>query len=194
MLGPLDVAFEVIDILDGLNVDYVLGGSLASSTFGEPRATNDVDIAVSLTAAHIAPLSREFRDLNYYVPESAASDAVSRHSSFNIIHPSSFKIDLFVISDRLLDQLQIRRRVPVDLQGDPPRTIWVTSPADQILRKLDWYRLGQETSDRQWRDIIGLLQAQGHQLDLQDMRSTADRVSLGQLLERALRASDTHQA
>jgi hypothetical protein len=92
LLGPLDVAFDVIDILDGLDVDYVLGGSLASSTFGEPRATNDVDIAVSLTADDLTRLSLELHRLDYYMPDSAAADAVARRSSFNTIHPSGLKV------------------------------------------------------------------------------------------------------
>lgn len=185
MLGPLDVAFDVIEILDRFDVGYVLGGSLASSTFGEPRATNDVDIAVALTATNLDPLIDEFRAKGY-VPEHSAAEAVSHHSSFNVIHPSSLKADLFVIGDGVLDRLQITRRVRVPLPTDPPRAIWVTSPGDQILRKLDWYRLGQEVSDRQWRDILGLITAQHANLDLGELRRDARAAGLGDLLERAL--------
>jgi hypothetical protein len=185
LLGPLDVAFDVIDVLDGLTVDYVLGGSLASSTFGEPRATNDVDIAIALTPSNLTPLVEEFQAREYYVPERSAAQAVSRRTSFNVVHPSGFKVDLFVLGDGVLDRLQLQRRVQIDLATEQPRTIWVTSPGDQILRKLDWYRLGQETSDRQWRDIIGLLHAQGPQLDTQMLRSDAERAELGPLLRRA---------
>lgn len=190
MLGPLDVAFDVIDVLEGLAIDYVLGGSLASSTFGEPRATNDVDIAIALTADDLTPLTDELLRRNYYVPERAASEAVSNRSSFNVIHPGGLKVDLFVAGDGLLDELQLRRRVRVELPADPPQVIWVTSPGDQILRKLDRYRLGQEASDRQWRDIIGLLQAQGPQLDFEELRRNASEAALSELLARAIRATD----
>ncbi len=157
--------------------------------FGEPRATNDVDIAVSLTQAELAPLIDVFRRRDYYVPEGSAVEAVSRRTSFNVVHPSGLKVDLFVLGDGVLDQLQMRRRVSIDLATEQPRASWVTSPADQILRKLDWYRLGQEASDRQWRDIIGLLRAQGIQLDAQALRDDADRVDLGVLLTRAREAA-----
>lgn len=189
MLGPLDVAFTVIDVLDGLSIDYVLGGSLASSTFGEPRATNDVDIAISLVPADLTLLIDGFRNRDFYVPDRAAAEAVSRQTSFNVVHPSGFKVDLFILDDGVLDQLQMRRRVRIDLAAEQQRSIWVTSPADQILRKLDWYRLGQEASDRQWRDIIGLLHAQGPQLDIQALRNDADRADLGALLKRAFQAT-----
>lgn len=181
------MAVEIIGVLDGVNVDYVLGGSLASSTFGEPRATNDIDIAVSLTEHELALLSVELHRSGYYIPDSTAGQAVTNRSSFNVIHPSGFKIDFFVIGDDLLDRWQMDRRVLVELPADPPRTIWVTSPADQILRKLDWYRLGGEMSDRQWRDILGVLRAQRDQLDLEQLASEAERVALGELLDRALR-------
>ena len=190
MLGPLDVAFDVIEILDQIEIDYVLGGSLASSTFGEPRATNDVDIALALTANHLDLLIDEFRSRGYYVAERSASEAVARHSSFNVIHPSGLKVDLFVIGDGVLDQLQIGRRLRIELPVEPPRAIWVTSPGDQILRKLDWYRLGQQVSDRQWRDILGLLKAQHANLDLAELRSNARQAKLIDLLERAIGATE----
>jgi hypothetical protein len=190
LLGPLDAAFDVIEILDQIEIDYVLGGSLASSTFGEPRATNDVDIAVVLTATQLNPLIHEFRSKGYYVAERSAAEAISQHSSFNIIHPSGLKADLFVIGDGVLDQLQIRRRARVELPTKPPREIWVTSPSDQILRKLEWYRLGQETSDRQWRDILGLIKAQHTAIDLVELRSNARQVELVELLQRALDAAN----
>ena len=186
MLGPLDVAFDVIEILDRHDVGYVLGGSLASSTFGEPRATNDVDFAVALTSTRLKSLIEEFRAMGYYVPEHSAAEAVAQHSSFNVVHPSGLKADLFATGDAILDRLQMARRVRVEMPTDPPRAIWVTSPADQILRKLDWYRLGREVSDRQWRDILGLITAQQASLNLSELRRNASEAGLHELLERAL--------
>ena len=92
MLGPLDVAINVIDVLDGLDIDYALGGSLASSTFGEPRATNDVDVAIALTPSNLTRLVAEFRIRDYYVPERSDTEAVSRRTSFNVVHPSASRL------------------------------------------------------------------------------------------------------
>lgn len=47
-IGPLDLVRQVTQILDDLEIPYALGGSLASSLFGEPRSTVDVDLAIRL--------------------------------------------------------------------------------------------------------------------------------------------------
>ena len=41
---------------------------------------------------------------------------------------------------------------------------------DTVLSKLEWYRLGNEISERQWNDIIGMLSTQGSRLDMWDGR------------------------
>ena len=140
MLGPLDIALDVVEILDEFAIQYVLGGSLASSTFGEPRATNDVDLAIRISPTELDPLLMRLCTNGFHVPERLAADAAAKRASFNVVHPSGLKVDLFVLGQGLLDRLQMDRRVLVEIAGDPPTEIWVTSPADQVLRKLDWYR------------------------------------------------------
>lgn len=190
MVGPLDVAAGVVAILDELGVPHVLGGSLASSIFGEPRATNDADVAVRLHGDGLTPLLHRFQELGYHAPVPPALVAVAEHGSFNVIHPSGLKVDLFVLGDDVLDRLQLERRVRVPLLSEPPIEAWVTSPADLVLRKLDWYRLGGGVSDRQWRDICGLLQVQWQRFDRDDLRRTAAEVGLGELLDDAIAAAD----
>ena len=63
---------------------------------------------------------------------------------------------------------------------------FVASPEDTILAKLEWYRLGDEISDRQWRDILGVLAVQGDRLDFAYMRQWAATLDVSDLLERAL--------
>lgn len=157
--------------------------------FGEPRATNDVDLAVRISPGDLDPVLARLHAREFYVPERLANDAIANRTSFNVIHPSGLKVDLFVHGDGLLDRLQMERRVRVSVATEPPSDLWVTSPDDQILRKLDWYRLGQQVSDRQWRDIIGLLQAQATHVDLDGLRSTAADVGLDDLLGLAMEAA-----
>ena len=61
----------------------------------------------------------------------------------------------------------------------------VKSPEDTILRKMLWFREGGEVSDRQWRDILGVLRAQHGSLDLAYLREWAVRLALTDLLGRA---------
>lgn len=190
--GPIALALRVAALLDGLGIPYVLGGSVASSLVGEPRATMDVDLAVQLGTAQAEELVSVLgAEAEWYVSRDAVLDAVRRRSSTNLIHLATMqKVDLFVLGGGLLDRRQLarRRRVVVDARrGDE---LWVGSAEDQILRKLWWYRLGGERSDRQWRDVVAMLTVQAGRLDDADLTSAAVEVALADLLERARRDAD----
>jgi hypothetical protein len=73
---------------------------------------------------------------------------------------------------------------------DPPRELWIGSVEDQVLRKLSWYRAGGEVSDRQWRDVIGILSVQKDRLEFDVLRSVASDLGLADLMERALSEAD----
>ena len=60
---------------------------------------------------------------------------------------------------------------------------------DTVLRKLEWYRLGREVSDRQWNDILGVIRTQGDRLDFDYLRHWASELGVADLLERALTAT-----
>ena len=109
--------------------------------------------------------------------------AVDGHGSFNLIAwHSADKVDVFVLGDGLLDRRQIERRQRVDVGG---ASVWVTSVEDQVLRKLSWFQMTGETSDRQWRDVVGILQVQAGRLDDADLTGTAEALGLAPLLDRA---------
>lgn len=183
--GPLALVIRIAAILDDLDIPYALGGSMASSFFGEPRATADVDIAIRLNAeSGESFLERALAE--FYVPTESARAAIQTHQSFNLLADSSgLKADLFVVGDGLLDRRQLERRVLVPMPN-APAGLWVTSPEDQVLRKLDWYRLGGSVSDRQWRDVVGIILVRGASLDLDYLRETAGELDLLALLESAL--------
>lgn len=183
--GPLALVVRIAAILDDLDIPYALGGSVASSFFGEPRATADVDIAIRLNAeSGESFLERVLAE--FYVPTGSARNAIHTHQSFNLLAESSgFKADFFVAGDGLLDRRQLERRVLIPLP-DVPAGLWVTSPEDQVLRKLDWYRMGGSVSDRQWRDVVGIIIVRGTALDLDYLRDTAGELDLLALLEEAI--------
>jgi hypothetical protein len=186
--GPLGLIRQLATILDDIGVPYVLGGSMASSVMGEPRSTVDVDMAVRLDPDSGEALIDRLR-AHFYVPVAAARDAIAAHSSFNAVDNASFlKLDLFVLGDGLLDRRQIERRVLVDF-GDDERGIWVTSAEDQVLRKLDRYRQSNNVSDRQWRDVVGILRVRMQSLDFEYLRATAEEVGLADLLHDAIAAA-----
>jgi hypothetical protein len=182
--GILDVLGLVITAFERARVRYTIGGSFASSFAGEPRASLDADIVVEMDRDHVAPFV-EALGTAFYLDEEALRRAVMAGSSTNVIHHASgVKVDLFVASSAL-DRQQLERRRPVTVDGN--RTWYVHSPEDILLQKLLWYRRGNESSDRQWRDILGIVLVRGDSLDRAYVDDTAATLQLTDLLERARR-------
>jgi len=183
---PVRVAAIVAAALEQLGVPYSIGGSLASSFSGEPRSTLDVDILAALGQSHIAPLSAALEDA-FYVDRAALERAVRDRSSANVIHlGTSVKVDLFVAGGSELDDELLQRRLPVALGDEPLNRLYVHTPEDILLQKLRWYRRGGETSDRQWRDVLGIVRVQGGRLDRQYLETGAARLGVSDLLLRVL--------
>jgi hypothetical protein len=176
----------VIDALDALGVPYYVGGSVASSAHGVPRASIDADVVADLDAQRVAPFVARLRDL-YYVDLDRARAAVAARRCFNVIHPASmFKVDVFVAKARAFDREALRRAVPETLDDAPgAHTFRVASPEDTVLAKLEWFRAGGEVSDRQWADIVGVLKMLWSELDHDYLRHWAAALAVDDLLGRA---------
>jgi hypothetical protein len=191
--GPLGLVTRIAQLLEELDIPYAIGGSVAASFFGEPRATADVDVAILVSAPVGEELLRRVA-AEFYVPTDAARRAIRGHDSFNLVaNDGGLKVDLFVLGPGLLDRRQIERRILVLVTLDGPE-IWITSPEDQILRKLSWYRATGSTSERQWRDVIGLLRVSQDRLDQDYLSSTAEEVGLDDLLTAAIAAAANEDA
>jgi len=182
---PIAVTLMVTDALDTLGVPYAIGGSLASAVHGVMRATMDADLVADLRLEHAEPLVRELGDA-FYADIEMIRNAIRRHGSFNLVHfETSFKVDVFVAKPRPFDRAQLARRQSYLLSEDPQRYAYVTSPEDIILSKLEWYRMGGCVSDRQWRDVLGVLRVQGDRLDRSYMYQMAATLSVTDLLDQA---------
>ncbi len=178
---------EVVAVLARLGILYAVGGSWASSLFGKPRFTHGADITVEPFPGKEAAFCDSFGE-DYYVSLPMIQDAIQRRSSFNIIHwPSSFKVDLFVRKDRPFEASVLARRHIYPLPDGQSFTL--VSPEDIILLKLEWYRLGGDTSERQWGDILGVFQVQASKLDQAYLAHWAADLGVRDLLERARQES-----
>jgi hypothetical protein len=187
---PVEVTIKVTALFDGLGIPYLIGGSLASALYGMVRTTQDADIVAEMRPEHLQPFIEALQD-EFYLDEEMIAEAIQRQASFNIIHRETlFKVDVFIPRPRPFLQSQFARAQRHTFQFDTEISAKFSSPEDTILAKLEWYRLGGEISERQWRDILGVLKTRAGELDLEYMQLWADELQVGDLLECALKESN----
>lgn len=180
---PVQLAATMGQILDRLNIRYVIGGSVASGLLGEPRSTFDVDLMARLSEPQARALVKAL-GADFYVDEETVIDAVKRRSAFNVIHiPLAMKIDIFVAEDAPFAERQLARSIQLEVA--PGVTVRLYSPEDLIVRKLMWFRAGSGISERQWRDVTGLIKVRPT-LELAYLRDAAEEQGLSDLLAEAL--------
>ena len=185
----LAIALYVEGVLERMGVRHVVAGSLASSLHGIPRATQDIDFVADLRAEHVEAIVGELL-ASFYIDASAVSEAVRDRTRFNAIHlETMFKVDVYLPELDDVAEQQFARGVTVEVDQESGQTLVVASAEDTILQKLRWYRLGAESSVRQWRDALGVLQVQGPHLDRDYLHETAAKMGLEDELQRALMAA-----
>jgi hypothetical protein len=187
---PLAITLLVIDIFEELGVPYLIGGSLASALHGTARSTLDADLVADLQIEQVMPLVKMLQK-EFYIDDRMIQDAIQHQSSFNVIHLATmFKVDVFVTKHRRFDQMVFQRRQLQVISNDPERKAYVTTAEDIILAKLEWYQMGGEVSDQQWRDILGVLKVQAGRLDLKYLSQWAAELKVADLLQRAMKESE----
>ncbi|MFQ5638624.1 MAG: hypothetical protein ACE5IR_11585 [bacterium] len=185
----LQIIDPIIECLKKLNIPYQIGGSIASSAYGFPRTTVDADLGAEITDHDIPSLVKRLKK-DYYIEESAIREAIKHKRSFNIIHlETTFKIDIFILKQRRFDREAISRRRKGHLDEEGKFDFYLSSPEDTILYKLEWYKIGGCVSDRQWKDIIGILKVQKHNLDKNYLLKWAKELEVLDLLKKAFEDS-----
>ena len=134
---------SIIATLENLGFQYAIGGSVASSCYGEPRSTFDVDISVRLPLEEANRFVQAFQSLGYYADLEAVVDAFIYHQPFNIIDAESgFKADIFLIDPdepSELEQSAMARRRREVYDPDTGAKTYLYAPEDVIIYKLKYY-------------------------------------------------------
>jgi hypothetical protein len=186
---PVAVILQVTAVLESLQIPYVIGGSLASTIYGRLRTTMDVDILAVVRLDHIDPLVQMLGD-DFYHDKAMMGAAIEQRSVFSLIHlRTMFKVDIFIPKRRSFDSQQLARGARRVIATDPERKAFVASPEDTILAKLEWYRLGGEVSERQWTDVLSILEIQGGRLDRDYLQRWAVTLNVSDLLTAAWETS-----
>ncbi len=186
---PVEVTLKVTGVFEKLAVPYLIGGSLASTLYGMVRTTQDADIVAEMRPEHIRPFVSVLEN-EFYIDEEMIAGAIQHNSSFNIIHRDTmFKVDVFIPRPRPFLRSQLARAQKQTFTFETEVSAKFASPEDVILSKLEWYRMGGEVSDRQWRDILGVLKTQAGGIDLEYLREWAKELKVSDLLKRALTES-----
>ena len=164
---------DVVARLDESGIAHMLTGSIASSWYGEPRATQDVDIVIDPSPAALGQLVEGLLGEAWYVDRDVAFNALRDRTQFNAIGPDAFKVDFIVRHDRPFSRTEFDRRRPAELLGT--RT-FLPTVEDMVIAKLEWAQATD--SDRQIRDVVGMLSVGGADIDAAYVDGWVQRLGL----------------
>lgn len=185
MTMPFGAALAAIGVaLQRLGIPWFVGGSVASLVHGEIRTTQDVDIVLDVQKHQVDALVAELTP-EFFVDRVFVAEAVRTGTPCNVLHRTTgMKVDLFPLRTRAFSRAEMARRTKVPIF--PGVESNVATAEDCLLTKLEWFEKGGRVSDRQWRDILGIVRLQGARLDRDHLRRWAPDLGVSELLERAL--------
>jgi len=180
------VSLIVTRILEDHGIPYLIGGSVASIIHGEPRLTNDIDLVADIREEQVSQLVAAL-ETDFYVDDRAIRRAIRERRSFNILYlETMYKVDIFIPRGNEWSQEQMRLREGKYLvEGDESTVRFVSNPETTVLQKLWWFRKGNEVSEQQWRDVLGVLKVKADRLDCDYLKHWAAILAVSDLLEKA---------
>lgn len=179
----ITLAQELHQLLESVNIPYYVGRGVASTIHGEPRSTRDLDLVIEIQQDQIDILVKTLEAAAFYCPQGAVEDLKSgRNQVLNITHTETIaNADIYVMDRSSFAVSQMLRRRLIDIDGIP---IWIASPEDTILQKLLWG--SKSNSQKQWRDVLGILKLQSTNLDYDYLMEWARRLELVDFLTQAM--------
>ena len=174
----------IIQVLESLNIPYMITGSHASAYYGEPRFTRDIDIVADLKIEQIDDFVKFFLTDEFYCDKDMIKTQIKRCGQFNIIHSvSGLKIDIILPKETPFSRMELSRRKRGMVFSD--REANFASPEDVIIKKMDFYKEGG--SEKHLRDITGILKISGDIIDTDYISQWADRLNLREIWDAILK-------
>lgn len=174
-MGLFELLQKIVEVLENLQIPYLVTGAIASMAYGEPRLTNDIDIVAAIEEQHIKGLISAFPPDDFYISEDMIRDAIHYHGQFNIIHPASgLKVDVIIKQNTPFDNSRFRRIKRI--QPAESYQANFAAPEDVIIKKMEYYKKGG--SDKHLRDITGILKVSGHDVDREYIITWAKNLGL----------------
>lgn len=170
-IGPL--LARLAAAFDSAKVEYAVVGSVASSFHGEPRSTQDIDVIARLGRADVARLAAEFPEEDFYFDRDMAIESLKTRQPFNIIDlRTMWKADIILPREPYTNE-QLARRQRVNIEGV---ALFVATAEDTVISKMRWSQLAG--SDRQLRDVAGIIRVRGASLDTTFISTLVGRFGL----------------
>jgi CheY-like chemotaxis protein len=186
---PSEIARILHSILEPAGISYYITGGVAALAYGDPRTTRDLDLVIAIDSANIQTLVTALEAAGFYCPPLAVEAVqAGRETMLSVTHSELLlNADLMMNGTTKFDQTKLSRRQLVSISLDENEMFWLISPEDLILAKLQWGQRSQ--SEKQWRDVLGVMKVQGENLDRSYLSQWATAIGLETRLNEALQAS-----
>lgn len=181
-----EIVKRVTTTLENLNIPYMLIGAIAVNYYGRPRFTHNLDLVVQIQMKDAERLTRIFES-EFYIAIEGIIDAIEHYTMFNLIHSETgFKVDCWILKDEEYDKTSFTRRRK-EIVFD--QAMYISSPEDLILAKLDWYK--KSDIQKHYDDVLGIFEIQTGKLDIEYIRRWSNCFSFLETVEEMIRKSDS---
>lgn len=182
----IQVALAVARLFEEAGIRYLVGGSIASTVQGEPRSTQDVDFVIQLLPGQVKALNDRLERSEFFFSPEAVRGSLSSWPYFDLLHKKLYvKAGVYVRPDEGIHREEMNRARSVRIGDAPEDAVRLATAEDTVIQKLLWYRMGDGMSDRQWRDVQGILKRNGKRLDIAYLEKWTGELGISELFDRA---------
>ncbi|MFN0135917.1 MAG: DUF6036 family nucleotidyltransferase [Phycisphaerae bacterium] len=172
-----DAVIAVVRALRESGIDYMLVGSYSSNYYGIARATRDADFVVQADPATVLAALRGLGSPFILEPQLSFETVTCTTRHILQLENTSFKVEVFYVSDDEHDRMRFARRVEIESLGT---TLYLPTPEDVIITKLRWNEQGARKKDLE--DARVVISVQGDSLDWNYIESWCAKHATTQIL------------